>query len=534
MSKNKKINHNGYVKASTLVFGGLLALTILAATGTNLNANANTIASSTASVNVASACTLTGVVPNGGEHDATITPGQSISNIGITNMTAACNDAGGYDIYAVGYSGNEWKNTNLISVQNNNTYTIATGTATSGDTSNWAMKLTAGNGDAATIVTTPTNYGAYAAVPNDYTKVAYYPAATAGTAGSSFSTTYQVFVSTTQAAGTYVGKVKYTLVHPQGAEAPIAGTTFDDAYAAAGKQKLNNYYKMQDMSSSICAAVTLEDGESETTLIDSRDNKTYTVSKLKDGNCWMTQNLDHDIKTDGTVTYNSTTTNLPSGVTWLPERATYDTNNTTWGTFGGTEINMELSNTRPESYDPGNLYVNPSMMEWWATGQQGSKPASATVTYGDSHYHLGNYYNWTAAVAMNDSSSLTLPGVVVEQSICPAGWTLPKAKKSTENPIPRSFLYLLVQYGWTTNGYKLNDNKKVYNSPLFIMPTSSWSGTSSNSLDFVGSSGYLWSSTTDQLSNQSLFLYTNTSGSVADPTAGATRGAGWTVRCIAL
>ncbi|MBR3172744.1 hypothetical protein IKF21_02425, partial [Candidatus Saccharibacteria bacterium] len=94
-------------------------MTILAASiCTNLRVNADTDVEDTITITVNSSCTLTGSIPSGSEHSATLTPGQNTPNIGITNMTAVCNDAAGYDIYAVGYSNNEWKNTDLISVQN--------------------------------------------------------------------------------------------------------------------------------------------------------------------------------------------------------------------------------------------------------------------------------------------------------------------------------------------------------------------------------------------------------------------------------
>lgn len=66
---------------------------------------------------------------------------------------------------------------------------------------------------------------------------------------------------------------------------------FEQAYAAAGKVKHGSYYAMQDMTSEICNNVTVPSEQSTATLVDTRDNNTYTVAKLKDGKCWMTQNL---------------------------------------------------------------------------------------------------------------------------------------------------------------------------------------------------------------------------------------------------
>jgi len=54
----------------------------------------------------------------------------------------------------------------------------------------------------------------------------------------------------------------------------------------------NGITTMQEMTSSICKSAKENDSA---TLRDTRDNKTYTVTKLKDGNCWMTSNMDYNI-----------------------------------------------------------------------------------------------------------------------------------------------------------------------------------------------------------------------------------------------
>ena len=46
---------------------------------------------------------------------------------------------------------------------------------------------------------------------------------------------------------------------------------------------------MQEMTSTICADAAENDTAQ---LTDTRDGKKYWVTKLADGNCWMTQNLD--------------------------------------------------------------------------------------------------------------------------------------------------------------------------------------------------------------------------------------------------
>ncbi len=114
-------------------------------------------------------------------------------------LVVTCNDAGGWNIKAVG-SGADATNKHYMNASNGATNDIATGTATTGATSNWAMKV-AGTGAV-------TDFTSFHAVPDTATKVA-----SSNTPGSAvqINTGYQVFVSATQEAGTYEGKVTYTV-----------------------------------------------------------------------------------------------------------------------------------------------------------------------------------------------------------------------------------------------------------------------------------------------------------------------------------
>ena len=113
---------------------------------------------------------------------------------------------------------------------------IATGTATSGNTSNWAMKVSAVAGTYAPTIGSDTNgsFANYHVVPSGYTKVASFASNTDLTTGSNLETTYAAFVNATQPAGTYTGKVKYTLVHPNDALAP--GYAYLDTGATINKK----------------------------------------------------------------------------------------------------------------------------------------------------------------------------------------------------------------------------------------------------------------------------------------------------------
>lgn len=151
------------------------------------------------------------------QHTATVPAGSYKSGIGSTVVNVACNDDGGFGIYAIGYTGNTDGN-NLMVNDNDTTATFSTGKATSGNTSNWAMRLTTVPGDthAPTILN---GYNNYEVVPDDYVKVAEYPSSTEAT-GATFLTDYAAYISLSQTAGSYTGQVKYVLVHPSNGDAP--------------------------------------------------------------------------------------------------------------------------------------------------------------------------------------------------------------------------------------------------------------------------------------------------------------------------
>ncbi len=164
---------------------------VFAATGTTVT--------DTIEVTINSACTIT-TTNAANTYSATMTNGQLKSDLGSTQMTIACNDAAGWHVTAVG-SGSDASNKTAMNASGSGT-DIATGIATSGGTSNWAMKVTG---------TGATGFTSFAAVPSSATDVA---TGSGAAADATLTTTYQVFISATQPAATYTGQVTYTLAHP--------------------------------------------------------------------------------------------------------------------------------------------------------------------------------------------------------------------------------------------------------------------------------------------------------------------------------
>ncbi len=174
------------------------------------------------SITVPISCTLEGTGMN--THNATINNGQYNSNIGETTLKAFCNDNEGFAIYAIGYTDNTYGKNVLTNATLGSTHYIVTGTAVSGNTSNWAMKVTTISDPAPTYpIAIQNSFDSFHTVPDTYTLVAKRTAGTdigQAAEGSTLKTTYQAYISKTQAAGTYTGQVKYTLVHPHDEPTP--------------------------------------------------------------------------------------------------------------------------------------------------------------------------------------------------------------------------------------------------------------------------------------------------------------------------
>lgn len=226
---------------------------------------------------------------------------------------------------------------------------------------------------------------------------------------------------------------------------------------------------MQDFTASQCDSMTQGD---QIQLLDSRDGKTYWIGKLTDGNCWMTQNLDLDLSTSKTLTPDNT--NISSN--WTPRTSTT------------TTISGYSSPDTGKSYNPGDKYY------------EGSYSASDPTTM---HYHVGNYYQWSAATAGYTRNSQST------QSICPKGWTLPS----------QSQFKALINSGIS--------NSNFMNAPYYLLRGGylydSW-------LEDAGSFGNYWSSTPNGSSNAYYLGFDSgyvTTGFVS------IRYHGFSVRCVA-
>ena len=530
---------------------GLLSMTALSGVllmSNSVNADNDSVVDEI-NITVPVSCTLSGSGMT--SHTASIPNGTYTDDIGTTTLKAFCNDSEGFAIYAVGYTGNEIGATNstkLVGTSASNNATIDTGTATGpvsgNDTSNWAMKLQTVSSPTPTYpITIDNSFSNYSAVPSSYTKVAHRDNGTdigQSAEGVSLTTTYAAYISKTQAADTYSGQVKYTLVHPSDAATPRAEIS-----------SINELTYMQDFSLLTNSERTnvlnsMTEG-TQYQLMDSRDNKNYYISKLADGNVWMTQNLDLDLDTNTTYTHANTDLGWGAGdysdtrTTWTPV-SLVDSSHGRWcenGYSGDGDCLWYI----PEYADPGDYYWNGKTYEEidedteaWSQYNECINDGSLTSIYpcieylsavsstGNSHYHFGNYYNWTAAVAMNDNSPIQTgeEGEIVDQSICPAGWTLPRAGFGED-----SFYSLFDEYN--LNNLQEDIVSSLSENPAYLAPTSY-----PENLYSIGKTGSIWSSV-PLWGNHALRLSWYEESwikQVNSSTYSSFRGDGGSIRCI--
>ena len=179
-------------------------------------------------------------------------------------------------------------------------------------------------------------------------------------------------------------------------------------------------------------------------LVDLRDNNAYRVRKLKDGLCWMIENL----RISGPK-------NLSKETTDLNDRDTF---------FLNSSIDVFFVGTAPQ--------MNARSVSNFVSG---------------TTERIGAYYNWFTATAASGTYGAELHEA--PSSICPKGWRLPTGAESGE------FLKLANLYGYDDGKASVAAaaSLKDSNGPNFIL--SGFYGTTSAGGQNVA--GYYWASTAD-------------------------------------
>ena len=611
--------------------------------------------------------------------------------IGQTTLKVFCNDGAGFAIYAIGYTNDEYGNNylhwNKAASTSDHTEDIATGIYNPNTTVNstWSMKLAALSGTYAATIDdgvqahngSTEDYTDWHEVPDAYQRVAYRTSGTdvevsgVGT-GSSITVTYDSYISGTQAPGTYVGQVKYTLVHPSVEGAPVTPlnpsalnitnaiiyapntsdiigsmsslpqttATITNASPQAGAitapvnstttliapnfkragygfagwstdftatststiygpnetistnptnggldvsggavlypvwiESADNFQSWSGCSSLTPASYNGQTGaltatlSSITALTDTRDENVYTVARLADGLCWMTENLrlnsEHTTSTEDIAKaqgYGSSTTygNF-IGLADSEDANFNDTNppvaNTLYSTDGANNtinINATYSSypyTRLPRYNNNN-----TNMAMGATNSDGTTTLEDKYNYyddatKDNHlrwYGYGNYYNWPAAMASTtyyNTYSGTTGSDAAGTSLCPLGWHLPLGDISSgtladgandsANRVG-SFSYLDRRMGGTGQGGSTNSITSTTMStywrkfPNNFVYSGAWNVAQTY---YRSTRGFYWSSSAISIHNtRSLFF---DSSDLHPGTNNYTKYSGSSIRCVA-
>lgn len=238
---------------------------------------------------------------------------------------------------------------------------------------------------------------------------------------------------------------------------------------------------MQDFTADECTAMNTGDSR---TLRDLRDDNTYTIKKLADGKCWMTQNL---AIMDTTIS--SEDSNLPSGTSF-----TLPASSTGWAKYGVD----------------------------YGSGVAESEIKKARL-HNDSTY--GVVYNYYAATGGDAWYGDDRPdGTVIIQDICPKGWRLPTGGSSGE------FVALDIAYGG--NG-AIRANANTYSNFIgsdmsFVLAGAYVDG----SRDSIGTGGFYWSSSMND-GYLAYYMDLTSSSSLVGPKRMVDKSYGLSMRCVA-
>ncbi|MBR2543340.1 hypothetical protein IKF03_01975, partial [Candidatus Saccharibacteria bacterium] len=417
--------------------------------------------------------------------------------------------------------------------------------------------------------------------------------------GSSFKSTYRAYVSPTQPAGSYVGRVRYTMVHPSsaipnqpmtteagkigyypnangfvvdtmgdqeytgytstvgnlvtpltpGGEATLWASNFKrPGYGFVGWSDTYDYVanvgsatnpnaKIYGPNETITTPSNLnEEGLSlyavwvesagtiqnwscpnnttmpigtVTALTDLRDNNTYAVAKLKDGKCWMIENL---------------------------------------RLGGNNPITLTPNDSDVYSNFTLNSSVEPILANWCITldaictnqsllnADNSLNPVSITTTPDAPILSYGNYYNWYSATAGTGTYSAATNNTQVSSSVCPKGWKLPAGGKGA-NVNTNDYRKMSVAVTGMEPGSNSEYNGDMGIKAISILRSYPNNFVFSGMIEVVpaeqrrSATGHYWTSTVYSLERAAyLFDYNYV---LVRPSNAADKFMGFTIRCLA-
>ena len=321
---------------------------------------------------------------------------------------------------------------------------------------------------------------------------------------------YGVKVGNDLPAGTYSGgEIEYNLV---ALEPTISTLTY-----------MQDFAKLSESSKASVLRSMTEDQQYY--LKDNRDNKTYRIAKLKDGNVWMTQNLDlqKEDLLEG-VALDNTNTDSPTDNFVLP--ASQTNGNESWGDY-----------YKQTDVDALHIYdIAGNGTTYYYCTEYASYGGGFCITYSTDTIpstELGNYYNWYTATAGTGTYNIS-DGEVATGSICPAGWRMPNGALSSD--IATDYSNLLYSYGILTEPtggeYDSDKLEDVYVQPLKFIRAGEYNSSAWNSgpVNIVIYNG-IWTSMSSTKKTHAIHLQ-STHGQISPWEEGG-KITGYSVRCLA-
>lgn len=254
---------------------------------------------------------------------------------------------------------------------------------------------------------------------------------------------------------------------------------------------------LQDLTLETCRSFTT--GQ-QYTYADRRDEKLYTISKLADGRCWMTQNLDLGDSTKDTI-LTPADSDVSTNFT-IPASSVQTSGTGSW-----------ISNVDTiKIYDNGNTWIEP-------TSAGNNATVMTTGTPDVSSKYIGNYYNWYAATAGTGTNSVTFGNA--SSSICPKGWKLP-----TGGPDGDASKLYGATVGIITRTEDTAKSFTLQSHPTYIIPSGYYDSEPWNR----GVIGDFWVRTTIDATIASAFAI---SPSIVNPVGYSSKAQfGFAVRCV--
>lgn len=240
-------------------------------------------------------------------------------------------------------------------------------------------------------------------------------------------------------------------------------------------------------------------------VIDVRDMKVYTVQRLRDGQCWMTTDLN---LAGGTKLY-SDSSDVPAG---YPEST-----GTPYYTLPESDTAGFDDDTKAFVYNSGN--------ETTSQTNCGTSPG------------CNSYYSWLAATA-GSGADMTSDGPDAAYSICPKGWRLPSSGNQNDTSAASATGYkkgdiyrLDTAYGanlestFTVNSAIFYNNAGPGTTPNFLLA----GFYDTNAFNNGGPRGNYWSSSSAS-SISAYYLYFNSN--IVSAGNINSRKRGFSVRCV--